>query len=67
MLNKWWGVISDLKQGKVPVVEVVIIHSVCVVDVHAGDFGISLTWKQNKALQIHPRAFISFIKGQFKC
>lgn len=43
MLTKWWGVISDLKQGKVPVVEVVIIHSVSVVDVHAGDFGISLT------------------------
>lgn len=67
MLTKWWGMISDLKQGQVPVVEVVIIHSVSVVDVHAGDFGISLTWKQNKALKINWRAFISFRKGEFKC
>lgn len=67
MLTKWWGVISDLKQGQVPVVEVVIIYSVSVVDVHAGEFGISLTWKQNKPQQINPRAFISSTKGEFKC
>lgn len=67
MLTKWWGVISDLKQGQVPVVEVIIIHSVSVIDVHAGDFGISLTWKQNKPPPINLRAFILFIKGECKC
>lgn len=57
MQTKWWGVTSDLKQGQVPVVEVVII-AVSVVDVHAGDFGISLTWKQNKPRRMKPSAFI---------
>lgn len=43
--TKEWGVgvVSHLKQGQVPVVEVVIIDSMSVVDVHAGDFGISIT------------------------
>lgn len=47
MQTKEWGVGvgvgSHLKQGQVPVVEVIIIDSMSVVDVHARDFGISLT------------------------
>lgn len=47
--------VSDLKQGQVPVVEVVVIHSMSVVDVHAGDFGISLTYRQQPTATGHSK------------
>lgn len=58
MQTKEWGmgVVSHLKQGQVPVVEVVIIDSMSVVDVHARDFGISLTWRQQTTTD-QPKGF----------
>lgn len=46
MQTKEWGMGgggSHLKQSQVPVVEVVVVDSMSVVDVHTRDFGISLT------------------------
>lgn len=40
--------VSDLKQGQVSVVEVIVIHPVSVVDVHAGNFGISITYTETQ-------------------
>ena len=41
-------VISHLKQGQVSVVEVIVIHPMGVVDVHAGDFRISITCRDKR-------------------
>lgn len=66
-MKEWcMGVVSHLKQGQVPVVEVVIIDSMSVVDVHARDFGISLAWRQQTTTD-QPKGFFLKIHASQTC
>lgn len=42
---------SHLKQGQISVVEVVVVHAVCVVDVNIGDLGVSIACRDRSNLK----------------